>query len=893
MSNNLILILDTQNRCKTLMESLISLNTSCEVINSSVGLAQKLNSDGSYAAVANIHHNDEFELLEHLSKISLTYPEIPLFILVPEPIENNLKWGPKVFILVKPVSAYSILRRLSFFNEDSFPYEGRVKGPMLLSLLDHCLFEQKSYKITINYKGIHKAEFIIREGKWVSLYLDDSLKNNKLLLPFFLDEVQYRIKKTDNAEMGEFEIDHGEYEKFRKDFHSWISLVEQMPLASDIVAIDHEKLSNLSGSIPQKVIPLIKAADGLRDMFTIFIESEQTPWDTAQNLGYLYFSDVLFVLNNDEKGEKRTYSSENSDSKKYRIRNEVFERFGGSGMVPKPRRSKELANWIMDPMAAARKLEEKLRDEIKKHRQLKPDANEFRPRRKTQPGLGELVSSLQQTDEDDEVEFSVSSDVGSGEWGNISGDKTSFNEIIGFMSQEETESSSEPTSEPDVSIPKKIREKGGHEKSGAFKISDLEEKTRITTQPLTSLSDSVEIDEDISMEIPAVVFDDEDVEIVMKDEHHQSMKSGVIEFGQSPESKVESTEIILERDPEGELTGVDTVSRDSDEIVDLNEMRKNRHVSPASSLDELKALRQRRRTDGYYNSNSVLEEDDDDEDIEEEPSQVIEEEKSEKFSDDTNGEYLVEPQINDDVFAEQTTEEIPELDDPESTLRISNVSGKLETFKKDSSDFKGSPKGKVITVFLVVGIITGILVWYKFFRENKEEMDYSGASTVKTTEKNSKNGMKKVVVMKKVSSPVIVKKTVMNTPPGMKPEKITVKKAEPGIEIEKVIAEYKKNKNLKELEKSLEKWPDSSKILEILGGVYYKKGNLKKAEQFAEKAVLKDSSNAGSWKIIGLIQYELGNRKKYMNAFTKYISLHPDDPEALKLAKQFGIKVKK
>ncbi|MBU1219117.1 hypothetical protein KKF34_19200 [Myxococcota bacterium] len=886
MSNNLILILDTQNRCKTLMESLISLNTRCEVVNSSGQLAQKLNSGFTNAAVANIHHNDEFELLEHLSKISLTYPEVPLFILVPETIENTLKWGPKVFLLTKPVSAYSILRRLSFFNENSFPYEGTIKGPMLLSLLDHCLFEQKSYAITINYKDIHKAELMIREGKWVSLYIDDSLKNNRLLLPFYWEEVQYRIRKTENAEVGEFEIENTDYDRFRRDFHSWVSLMEQMPKASDRIAIDHEKLANLSGSIPKDVIPLIRLVDGNNDMFSIFLASEQNPWDTAQNLGYLYFSDVLFVINSEASG-KRIYSSENSDSRKYRVQKEVFDRFGGTSMISsKPRRSRELANWIMDPAAAARKLEENLKDEIKKHRQLKPEENEFRPRRRTQPGLGELVSSLQ-----DEIEGkfeSSTSDAKSGEWGNISSDKQpSFSDIVGFMTQDEDEGHTKP-------IENKKESDSPQSNDGA----------RSATLEMTSFPDAEDDFEEIDA-LPGIVIE-EDTEMLA--DESQAMQSGTIEFGKKKAWDEDSSEIIVQIDDTGKPVKVNTIHDDQDEglPVDLVELRKQAGHPPASSLDELKALREKRRTDGYYRSDSVITNGDDDEDNEEvaELKNIIKKNRSGE-NNSFGGEYsALEEESADSENLEEKPDKTSEKKekkeiDPYATERITPAQLRMETFHKD--DFN-SGSGKKIAFILIAFVVAGIAVWFFFLRDKNQDMKMSDKTSDESAKKIDDNNMKSVNKKPEVMKPAEMKpekviKEVIK-PVEMKPEKLTpeVIKPEKDPVVEKEIlgieSEYRKNGKIKVVEDGAAKYPEATKLLDILAFYYYDRGNLKKARAYAEKAVKTPGDSAEGWRIIGLIEYELGNKDKYLPAFKKFLSLRPNDPKAQKIVDELGIKVK-
>ncbi|MBU1241418.1 hypothetical protein KJ865_17030, partial [Myxococcota bacterium] len=63
MAKNIILLLDTQNKSDDLVESFNALNVSIEMITNSNHLAQHLAVGDSSAAVANIHHNDEFELL--------------------------------------------------------------------------------------------------------------------------------------------------------------------------------------------------------------------------------------------------------------------------------------------------------------------------------------------------------------------------------------------------------------------------------------------------------------------------------------------------------------------------------------------------------------------------------------------------------------------------------------------------------------------------------------------------------------------------------------------------------------------------------------------------------------------------------------------------------------
>ncbi|PKN45752.1 MAG: hypothetical protein CVU59_08150, partial [Deltaproteobacteria bacterium HGW-Deltaproteobacteria-17] len=157
-------------------------------------LAQSISSRSNGAVIANIHENEDFETLEHLSKISLTFPEIPLVLLLPEPLHASIDWGPRVFNLIKPVSPESILKRLSFLDEHSYPTRGILQRGYLLALLDHCLLQKKHVRIMIRYAGHHTSELLIQNGRLLSLYIDNSLKNDKVLFPFALDGAEFAME---------------------------------------------------------------------------------------------------------------------------------------------------------------------------------------------------------------------------------------------------------------------------------------------------------------------------------------------------------------------------------------------------------------------------------------------------------------------------------------------------------------------------------------------------------------------------------------------------------------------------------------------------------------------------------------------------------------------------
>ncbi|MDA3815165.1 MAG: hypothetical protein PF549_02255, partial [Patescibacteria group bacterium] len=386
-----ILLLDTKDKPHDLLKTFYSLDFEMTAISNSNQLAHNIKENGYKTAIINIHHNDEFELLEHISKISLTYPEVAIVLLTPEAIQPSLNWGPKVFSMVKPISAYSVLKKLSLFNDEQFPYDGVIRGEVLLSLLDRSLASESSYKITLNYEDKYKAEILTRKGKWASLYINDSLKNNKLLLPFNWEGAFYKVEETENAEIGEFEITDENYNNFRKNLRLWLSLVNKLPSPLTVMRLDQERFVEIQDKLPSTVDKVIKYIDGKNSLLDILIKVKMRPFYVVQNISYLYFNDCIELEDEEGKFYKDEDSSEGLDVEKVV---DIISSLNYFNKPKKRRNSKELASWIMDPMGAAKELEQELKKNIRKNRDSGPQKR-GRKKRRTQPGLGDLIDIIQ------------------------------------------------------------------------------------------------------------------------------------------------------------------------------------------------------------------------------------------------------------------------------------------------------------------------------------------------------------------------------------------------------------------------------------------------------------------------------------------------------------------
>ncbi|PKN22122.1 MAG: hypothetical protein CVU65_15575 [Deltaproteobacteria bacterium HGW-Deltaproteobacteria-22] len=389
MVSQTIWIVDTQNRSQSLAESITSPQVEVISLQATNQLAQSISSRSNGAVIANIHENEDFETLEHLSKISLTFPEIPLVLLLPEPLHASIDWGPRVFNLIKPVSPESILKRLSFLDEHSYPTRGILQRGYLLALLDHCLLQKKHVRIMIRYAGLHTSELLIQNGKLISLYIDNSLKNDKVLFPFALDGAEFAMEHleepVDPAGLEpRFSIGEDEYRRFRLELHPFLSLMQQFPPMSDILKIDDIRLMKVLNSLPEQVHSVIRHFNGKNDLFQIFLESDLRPLETAQRIGYLYFSDVF-------QTSHAAVSSMFSDNPAEQ---------GAVGAPMRDRSSSELAGWLLNPVAAARELEEKIKKNLKSR---KSGDGQFRPHRKTQPGLGGLLRPVLEEDSEDDA----------------------------------------------------------------------------------------------------------------------------------------------------------------------------------------------------------------------------------------------------------------------------------------------------------------------------------------------------------------------------------------------------------------------------------------------------------------------------------------------------------
>ncbi|MBU1534749.1 hypothetical protein KKF84_05480, partial [Myxococcota bacterium] len=850
--------------------------------------------------------------LEHVSKISLTYPEIPIVLLLPEPIQPSLNWGPKVFALVKPISAFSILERLQFLNNTEFPYDGLLKGGMLLSLLDHCLSENKSFRISINYNDVHTADLLIRDGQWVSMYLDDGLRNDKLLLPFCWDNALYKIEETSKAEVGEFEITPADYQKFRMELHSWLSLMEQLPDSLAPVRCNKKNLKNYNSNLPSKVKPLIKLLDGERDLFRVFLDCELRPFETAQHLGYLFYSKIMEVSD----PSAPAFIPENIPIPSVGRNSEP-----GDIPVEEPkRRSKELAAWIMDPLNAARKLEEKLKKDIKESRRQEPDEKQFRPRRRTQPGLGKLIGLLSGAADTETIEDH-------GAWNNVSTSERleshefakSFVMTLGGDAELESEDEQSVPLPIHQEITKKVTPGNDqHEQSGSFKVSfssdgEIEDVKRVATQEMEVFSGSEVFD---LADIPAIILDGEGHDVVLEqDFENQALQSGVIEF--DFKDKVAKTSQQESEDEEDQPVARSSVHVDhespsrgdaldssppipiekSDIINEIKQIPKidkeeNRlareplSVDPervSVSQDALSTLRKKRLKSGTVN---------DDEDSEER--------LSDKYQNMLDNISKSDPQMDSPYDVEEQEQSVAapayeSFDQKSDTFfdyeEPSHTHDDLETFT--TIDYRKRGKGKYILLVVVVAAV--FAVW--FFKFRGSDTAGQGDSDLKKNMAQAMTPPPMVVLpMKVVKAPMVVKAPpVMKVAPKPKTDPALEQKKKLRTEVEALFAQHSKkrsrviyNQIKKLILASPVKEPRAMELAALIAFDY--EGELVFAENTAKEALAIDNTRAEAWWVLGLLAYERGNKSNRNTAFAHYFKLVPNNKKRRQLAERMGFK---
>jgi len=69
-------------------------------------------------------------------------------------------------------------------------------------------------------------------------------------------------------------------------------------------------------------------------------------------------------------------------------------------------------------------------------------------------------------------------------------------------------------------------------------------------------------------------------------------------------------------------------------------------------------------------------------------------------------------------------------------------------------------------------------------------------------------------------------------------------------------------------------------VAAFLGDIYYQRGQIQKAGEWAKTATKLDTDAALGWWIIGLIAYETGQKAEYVDAFRNYLRISPNDQKA-------------
>jgi hypothetical protein len=888
VSENTILLLDTQKKSEELLKSFSSHDVKVENISNSTLMAQHLSGGENSAAIANIHNNDEFELLEHISKISLTYPEIPIVLLLPEPIQPSLNWGSKVFALVKPVSAFAILKRLEFLNNTDFNYDGILKGGMLLSLLDHCIVEKKSSRITIDLHGLHSADLLIRKGHWVSLYLDDSLSNAKLLLPFAWDGALYKIEDTSNAEVGEFEITPAEYQKFRIELQAWLSNTAQLPGPLSILSYNVDGLQKLSKDAPYDLSKITLLLDGTNDLFDLFLNTDLKLVDAGKQLSYMNSSSILNIKDSPFiEDSQKILNKEDSDTRDN-----------------KKRRSKELGVWIMDPLNAAKKLGEKLKEDVKSNRK-EPTQKHFRPRRRTQPGLGKLINLLSKKDDNSVEEVEIKWDDTDYDRSNAHDFAKSFAKASGEFSNLENESIPIPFNEQ---VTKKLEHKKGNEQSelsGSFKLSLNEDGSIGSIEKEYSVENvKKEVDKAIGG-VPAIVIDDSTDVVVEQDYEKIALQSGVIEFdwknrvssGEEPSVENTSESIISEI---GKISNLE--KRETPIVSNPLKINPDEHIS---SLNELQDLRKKRKDKNDYGYGDEVGEEER-ERLNSKYINIINTIKKDSIdgenvdshddkSKDTNDLNGYEPYVED----EEDEEDYDYDDDSGYKLSISDEDistnrkkQEIETFEKKSADGFGVNK-IVIGVILTALIIIGSVVWTRMNKNSGKTKTYDKSKKIKKRPLVVKN-------VKKIDPPM--KKPLKKVSKKIDPPKIAPKKPvdnsktiEKNNFIEKInglYAKYKVKKSSKTYKKIKTLTSKSGffipQLMEKVALVAYDQNDIGFSFKIARKSVEIDKKLDEMWWLIAMIAYEKGNKKIRDKAFFNYFKLKPNNKKRRKLAKKTG-----
>lgn len=895
MASQTIWIVDTQNRSSALAEAIASPEIGVVSFSSTNQLAQTLAGGAIGAVIANISENEDFETLEHLSKISLTFPEIPMVLLLPEPMHAAMDWGPRVFNLIKPVSPESLLRRLSYLDEHSYPTRGILQKGYLLALLDYCLLQKKHARISIRYVQKHEIVILIQQGRLHSLYIDNQHKNDKILFPFALDGAEFSLDYIEHDAHTVFDekfaISDDDYRRFRLELHPFLSLTQQFPPMSEVLQIDDARLMQVLNSLPEQVHSVIRYFDGVNDLFRIFTTIDLRPLETAQRIGYLYFSDVF--RKNPDWGEGAPV------------------RPAAPGKEPpKPEResaSSELAAWLWDPVSAARQLESRIRESLKSRRDAR---GQFRPHRKTQPGLGGLLRPVG-------AEAAAEEETSGAGWGGASTqmlrESREFfrpaapNEPVPGLAPQEIvmEVDDEPDAASgviDVSEPEKppaddtkagkIILEGSHGVSGEAVVDAAPEPP-----PVPSFHDE-----------PTVPLEPQDEEDFAKESLNEllSLRAGAEKPAEKDERFRETKQLQAFLIPEEAMP--ETGGEAAVLALVSNEPALDAETTPSPGFEDVPNGAVTPRPEVAINEPTPVPQVPESASLEESAS-AGEFAPAKEAAPAEESAFQAESEASLQAAGEPDVAQIlGSIESKTEAVQLGDASGGILVFQKEMSH--GSRwKAFAAVLALAVLIVAGYALW-------------GGGSNDMTAETSSpldaaSNRATETVVMREMPSGEPSQPAPMPAPvppmdasvPVMEPE-MTVpgpdappetpvvstmepEMAPPAADIarlrEKAAGLYENYRrrgvkaSLKELEKLAQENPDFADAAAYLGDIHYNDGRIAKAYAWARKAVDRDRNQPLAWWVVGLVAYEAGRKAEYVEAFREYIRLSPEDENAKKI----------
>lgn len=881
MASQTIWIVDTHNQSSALAEAIASPEIQVVIFASTNQLAQTLASGAVGAVIANIYENEDFETLEHLSKISLTFPEIPLVLLLPEPMYASIDWGPRVFNLIKPVSPESILRRLRYLDEHSYPTRGILQKGYLLALLDYCLLQKKHARISIRYEQKHEIEILIQQGKLHSVYIDHQLKNEKILFPFALDGAEFSVEYIEHDAHtvfdARFAISDDDYRRFRLELHPFLSLMQQFPPMSEVLHLDEARLMQVLSSLPEQVHSVIRYFDGVNDLFRIFTNIDLRPLETAQRIGYLYFSDVF------RKTTKTVHS--------------VFDASAPVELttdVSKPERvssSSELAAWLLDPVSAARQLETKIRSSLKSKKDVR---GSFRPHRKTQPGLGAL---LRPVGEHESVE-EEGSDTG---WGGVNTkmqrESREFFRMIpqddaipGMVSQEvviDMEEDDEQASASGVieviqteSLPVDAVKSGKIILEQTLSISGESEITTSAESMHPTFHDE-----------PTVPLQPQDEDDLAKESLSELLamhaEGGASIINEAKDERFRATKqlqaYLIPNEAIPETMGADVpVLQNCEVMLDTD-------CTPSPAFDEAPNGAITPYPEVAVNDPTPVPQDKNE--VSTETIQSSDEwMRADKVS---SVQKDVETALNIDTTMNARKDQTTSL---HSTSHVQGVLTFQKTIARESRW-----KLFIVVVFIAVLVIGGYALWGM----NSQEMEVT--TPVPTNPPVSVlhiENDRSVQANMSMSHPQHIAATpevpmeatpslppMEEAPPDMAVQTIPAANdpisVPADIELQKTAKKHYENyrrrgikASLKELEKLAQLNPHVPELASLLADLYYNDGRIAIAYKWARKAVEMDKNQSLGWWIVGLVAYEAGRKTEYITAFREYLRLSPNDENA-------------